>query len=90
MGKIKIINLQTDILINLVRSMMDSIPGVDNTQPIDITYCQEATPTLSIAYCPNDDVINVYDLSLKIQDLIYFKIYHDFDLQKLTVHVHAK
>lgn len=89
MGKLHKINVQTDVLVNLVRGMMETIPGIDNALGYEISFNQEHQPVLTIKYHPSDEVVNIYDLSLKIQDIVYFKIYNDFDLKSLVVNVIA-
>ncbi len=90
MIEMKNINIKSEVLISIVKTILSTIPGIDAKKPIGINFISnDDIPTINISYYPNPDILNIYDLSLKIQDIIYFKICNDFDLSNLIVNVKA-
>jgi hypothetical protein len=70
--------------------MLESIPGVANDPKPCIEFQQDDTPHITIIFTPMEDIVNVFDLCVKIQNIVYYRLLNDFDLQKIKVDVLAK
>ena len=89
MAKLKKINLNKEVLDDIVVNLINHVPGISKeTKPI-VEICQVDVPYIKITIKPIDDITNVYDLCKKIQDLVYYHILTNFDLEGTKVDVLA-
>lgn len=89
MAKLKKINLNKEVLDDIVASLINYVPGISKeTKPV-VEICQADVPYIKITIKPIDDIANVYDLCKKLQDLVYYHILTNFDLERARVDVLA-
>ncbi|WEK83179.1 MAG: hypothetical protein L3I91_00520 [Mycoplasma sp.] len=88
MRKPKRIGFNLEIVTELITNILSITPGVDMSQPIDIDLVEnKSIPTITVRFFPTSDIINLYDLCINLQDLIYYKIVKGFDLDKSNIKI---
>lgn len=90
MSKLKKIGINSSIINDVLSNVLESIPGVANDPKPCIEFQQDDTPHITITFTPMEDIVNVFDLCVKIQNIVYYRLLNDFDLQKIKVDVLAK
>ncbi|MBQ6954549.1 MAG: hypothetical protein IJP83_00520 [Mycoplasma sp.] len=90
MSKLKKIGINSSIINDVLSNVLESIPGVANDPKPCIEFQQDDTPHITITFTPMEDIVNVFDLCMKIQNIVYYRLLNDFDLQKIKVDVLAK
>ena len=89
MAKLKKINLNKEVLDDIVVSLINYVPGISKGTKSIVEICQADVPYIKITIKPIDDITNVYDLCKKLQDLVYYHILTNFDLERIRVDVLA-
>ena len=89
MQKLKKINLTKEVINDVVEDLIKSVPGISKSSAPTIEINQDIVPHIKITIKPIDDIVNVYNLCKQLQDLVYYHILNDFDLNKIRVDVVA-
>lgn len=79
------INFDSKIVLQIIRNILKTTPGVDMDKPIEINTFYDGIQKVVICFHSKNEIINIYDLAIKIQELVYFKLIRDLDLNKLSV-----
>lgn len=79
------INFDSKIVLEIVRNILKTTPGVDMDKPIEINSFYDGVQKVVISFHSKSEIINIYDLAIKIQESVYFKLIRDLDLNKLSV-----
>lgn len=88
MKKAKKIFFDKDIVASIVGIVLSTTPGISvHDEPTVDIFVNE--PRIEIKFQPSDSISNIYDVSLKIQEIVYYKIVRQFDLSQLVVNVSA-
>ena len=90
MSKLTKIGINSNIINDVLCGVVESIPGVTNNPKPHIDFCQDGIPHITITFTPMEDIVNVFDLCMKIQDVVYYRLINDFDLKKIKVDILAK
>ena len=88
MPKLSKIEISTTLLIDILRSMVESVPGVDDKELIDIKVVTEnGTSVIKIKCKAQKEFVNLFELALSIQEVVYFKLTKDLDGGDIAVNV---
>ena len=90
MSKLRKIGINLKIINDVLSNVLETIPGVANVPKPCIEFQQDDIPHITITFAPMEDIVNVFDLCVKIQNIVYYRLLNDFDLQKIKVDVLAK
>ncbi len=89
MSKLKKINLNGEVLNDILDNVIKKVPGISNTLKPTIEISHSTIPFIKITIKPMDDIVNVYNLCKRLQDLVYYHILTNLDLDKIRVDVVA-
>ena len=89
MQKLKKINLSEEVISDVVEDLIKSVPGISKSFTPTIEINQDVVPHIKITIKPINDIVNIYNLCKQLQDLVYYHILNDFDLNKIRVDVVA-
>ena len=83
------IEISTSLLIDIIRSMVESVPGVDDKSPINIKIVTEdGTSTVIKIKCKaQKEFVNLFELALSIQEAVHFKLTKDLNGGNIAVNV---
>ena len=88
MGKLSKIEISPSLLIDIIRNMAESVPGVDVKSPINIKIVTENdTSVIKIKCKALKEFVNLFELALSIQEAVYFKLTKDLDGGDMAVNV---
>ena len=88
MGKLSKIEISTTLLIDILRNMVESVPGVDVKSPINIKVVTENDASVIKIKCKAlKEFVNLFELALSIQEAVHFKLTKDLDGENIAVNV---
>ena len=89
MQKLKKINLSEEVISDVIEDLIKSVPGISKSFTPTIEINQDVVPHIKITIKPINDIVNIYNFCKQLQDLVYYHILNDFDLNKIRVDVVA-
>ena len=82
------IEISSALLIDIVQGMVEEIPGVDVSTPISVQILEENDYTIVRIKCKaKKEMVNIFELAMQIQEIVYFKLTKDLDAENITVDV---
>lgn len=84
------LGISKDLLIDIIGQIVRKTPGVDNTKKVNIDIEKKSSNLIvKVEFYPSEDIINIYDLCLRLQSLIHFQMTKYFDMKNINVEVTA-
>ena len=84
------LGISKDLLIDIIGQIVRKTPGVDNTKKVNINIEKKSSNLIvKVEFYPSEDIINIYDLCLRLQSLIHFQMTKHFDMKNINVEVTA-
>ncbi len=84
------LGISKDLLIDIIGQIVRKTPGVDNTKKVNIDIEKKSSNLIvKVEFYPSEDIINIYDLCLRLQSLIHFQMTKHFDMKNINVEVTA-
>ena len=88
MVKLSNIEISTDLLIDIIKGLIGTVPGVNIEDKVDIKIGEERNKAVITIKCKaTKEIINLFQLALSIQEIVYFKLSKDFDAKDTIVNV---
>lgn len=82
------LGISKDLLIDIIGQIVRKTPGVDNTKKVNIDIEKKSSNLIvKVEFYPSEDIINIYDLCLRLQSLIHFQMTKHFDMKNINVEV---
>lgn len=90
MKKLSIINIDKAVVKQLIEYILSTTPGVETTKPINVEIKHNIAPIINVRCYFKKYITNLYDICKEIQNILYYKLIHDFDLSNITINVFAE
>ena len=82
------IEISGALLVDIVQGMVEEVPGVDNSTPITVQFSEENNNSIVRIKCKaKTEMVNLFELAMQIQEIVYFKLTKDLDAENITVDV---
>ena len=80
--------ISTELLKDIIKGLIEEVPGINNDAKVDIIITEENhVPSVKIKCSAKKEFVNIFQLALSIQEIVYFKLSKDFDAKNVIVNV---